>query len=91
MYTPLLPDAGVPVRSAVPSPLSVNVMPAGSRPCSVSAAVGVPVVVTVKSSTDPSVNVVLSPEVMTGGPSTVSVNVWVASLPTPLAAVMVIG
>jgi hypothetical protein len=35
-----VPDAGVPARVAVPSPLSVNVTPDGSAPDFDSAAVG---------------------------------------------------
>ena len=42
-----MPAAGVPARVAVPSPLSTKVTPVGSAPVSLSAAVGVPVVVTV--------------------------------------------
>src|ERR1022692_3637779 len=88
---PLLPAAGEPARVAVPSPLSVKVTPLGRLPDSDSAAVGVPVEVTVKVPDDPSVKVVLSPEVMAGGPSTVRVKDWLASGLTPLEAVMVIG
>ena len=42
------PAAGVPARVAVPLPLSTKVTPAGRRPVSLRAAVGKPVVVTVK-------------------------------------------
>ena len=84
-------DVGVPASVAVPSPLSTRVTPAGSEPVSVMAAVGSPVEVTVKVPADPVVKVVLAPLVMAGAASTVSVNDWVASEPTPLLAVMVIG
>ena len=47
--------------------------------------------VTVKVPAVPSVKVVVVAEVMAGAASTVRVKVWVASGPTPLEAVMVIG
>ncbi len=50
-----------------------------------------PLVVTVKVPADPSVKVVLLPEVMAGGPSTVRVKDWLASGLTPLVAPMVRG
>ena len=83
--------AAVPERVAVPSPLSVNVTPEGRLPVSLSEAVGLPVEVTVKVPADPAVKVVLEPLVMAGAALTVRVNDWVASEPTPLLAVMVIG
>jgi len=76
---------------AVPSPLSTKVTPLGRPPVSDSAGTGVPVVVTVMMPADPSVKVVLSPEVMVGAPSTVRVNDCVASGLTPLEAVMLSG
>ena len=59
-----------------------------------SAAVGVPVVVTVNVPAVPTANVVAPALVMTGAAAagfTVSVKLWVAFGPTPLAAVIVIG
>ena len=87
-------DVGVPANVAVPSPLSTRVTPPGSEPVSVMAGVGLPVEVTVKVPADPAVKVVLAPLVMagaTGAGLTVSVKDWVASEPTPLLAVMVMG
>ena len=46
--------------------------------------------VTVKDPAEPVVKVVVSAEVMAGASFTVSVNGWVASLPIPLFAPMVI-
>ena len=48
-----MPAAGVPASVAVPLPLLVNVTPEGSVPVSTSAAVGKPVVVTVKAAGEP--------------------------------------
>ena len=49
-------------------------------------------VVTVKEPAVPTVNVVVARRlVMAGAWSTVRVKLWVASVPTPLVAVMVIG
>ena len=78
----------------MPLPLSVKVTPEGSVPVSVSAAVGLPVVVTVNVPAVPTVNVVALALVMAGAVGaafTVSVKLWVAFGPTPLAAVIVIG
>ena len=50
---------------------------------------GRPVEVTVKVPADPSVKVVLSPEVMAGAASTVRVKDWLAFGLTPLRAPMV--
>ena len=86
-----MPAAGVPVRVAVPSPLSTKLTPVGRVPDSDSVAVGLPVEVTVKVPALPSVNVALEPEVMAAAASTVRVKDWVAGLPTPLSAVMVSG
>jgi hypothetical protein len=74
--------------------LSTNVTPLGSAPVSVSDGVGVPVVVTIKLPAVPTVNVVLLALVMAGatcGAFTVNVKLWLAGLPTPLLAVIVIG
>ena len=57
----------VPASVAVPSPLAVNVTPAGKTPLSVSEGAGEPVVVTVKEPGEFVVKVVLEPEVMAGG------------------------
>ena len=56
----------VPLRVAVPLPLSWNAMPLGSEPDSVSVGVGVPVAVTVKLPAVPAVNVVPLALVMEG-------------------------
>ena len=70
----------------MPSPLSTKVTPAGRAPFSEMAAAGKPVVVTVKVPWLPTVKVVLVPEVMAAGWSTVSVKDCVAVPPTPLFA-----
>ena len=57
-YVPLVPAAGVPVRLAVPSPLSVNVTPDGSAPDSAKLGVGKPEPSTVNEPRPPTVNVV---------------------------------
>src|SRR4051812_24621670 len=77
---------------AVPLWLSVNVMPLGSAPVSVSVvAVGYPAaVVTVKLWPARSeVKVAVLALVMVGGALTVSVKLWVALVLAPLLAVMV--
>ena len=86
-----MPAAGVPLSVAVPLPLLTNVTPLGSVPVCVSDGVGVPVVVTVKLPAVPTVNVVLLALVIAGAWFTVKVKLWLAGLPTPLLAVMVIG
>jgi hypothetical protein len=48
-YTPFVPLLAMPLKLAVPSPLSVKVRPAGSAPDSMSTGVDLPVVVNVKS------------------------------------------
>ena len=91
---PADPDAGVPARVAVPSPLSVKVTPVGSAPDSVSFATGLPVLVTVNDPAVPTVNVAELPLVMAGAVGaalTVSVKLWLASGLTPLDALIVIG
>ena len=90
-YVPPLPDAGVPLNVPVPFPLSLNVTPLGSAPVSVSVGVGAPVVVTVKLPAVPTVNVVVFALVTAGTWFTFSVKLWLAVVPTPLLAVMVIG
>jgi hypothetical protein len=85
-----VPDAGVPDSVPVPSPLSTNVTPEGSEPVTLSAGVGVPTVVTVKLPVDPTVKVVLLPEVMATPRSIVSVKDWVVD-PAELVAVKVMG
>ena len=82
---------GVPATVAVPSPLSVKVKPAGNVPVSVMAAVGEPVVVTVKVPAEPIVNCAWFALVIAGGCWTVMVRVWVAFGLIPLLAVTVIG
>jgi hypothetical protein len=65
-YVPGVPDAGVSVSVPVPFPLSLNVTPLGSAPVSLSEGVGLPVVVTVKLASVPTVNVVLLALVIVG-------------------------
>ncbi len=85
-YGPAVPAAGVPASVAVPLRLSVKVTPLGSAPLSVSAAVGLPAVVTVKVPALPTVKVALFTEVMEAGVSTVTEKVaaWVAVVPVPV-------
>ena len=90
-YLPAVPAAGVPLSVAVPFPLLTNVTPLGSAPVSVTDGVGVPVVVTVKLPAVPTVNVVLLALVIAGAWFTVRVKLWLAGVPTPLLAVIVIG
>ncbi len=52
-YTPAAAFLGVPEIVAVPSPLSVNLTPEGSRPVLVILGAGAPVVVTVKENRAP--------------------------------------
>ncbi len=54
-----MPNAGVPLKVAVPFPLSTKDTPLGNAPDSLRLAVGNPVVVTVKLPRLPSVKVVL--------------------------------
>ena len=89
-----MPAAGVPASVAVPLPLSVNVTPDGSAPDSVTAATGLPVVITENDPCVPAVKAAALPLVMAGAVGaalTVRVKLWVASGLTPLAAVTVIG
>jgi hypothetical protein len=81
-YVPPAPGAGVPVRVAVPLPLSLKVTPAGSVPDSDRVGAGNPVVVTWKDpggGAVPTVNVVWSELVIDGavvaGLTTVKVTV----------------
>ena len=90
-YAPAVSGAGVPLRVAVPSPLSVNVTPEGRVPDSANDGVGEPVAVTVNVPADPVVNVVDAADVMAGAWSTVRTKFWLTDGPTPLAAVMVMG
>ena len=80
-------EAGVPLRVAVPLPLSMNITPVGRLPDSVKEATGNPAVVTENHPVDPVVNVVVLPEVMASPWSMVRVKLWVALVPMPLAAV----
>lgn len=57
-YVPPLPEAGVPLRVAVPLPLSLKVTPLGSAPVSATDGVGKPVVSTVNDAEAPTLNVV---------------------------------
>jgi hypothetical protein len=85
---PPVPAAGVPARIPV---AGVNVTPVGSAPVSLSVGVGIPVAVTVNVPAVPAVNIVLLALVITVAGFTVSVKLCVASVPTPLLAVNVIG
>jgi hypothetical protein len=94
VYVPPVPAPGVPLRVAVPFPLSVKATPIGSVPDSLRLGAGKPVVVTEKVPTAPTVKVVPLALVMAGGwPSwlTVRVKLCVAVVPTPLLAVNVIA
>ena len=75
-----------PGQGGVPSPLLTKVTPVGSGPISERAAVGLPVVVTVKVPGGPTVNVWLVAEVMAGAASTVRANDWEAAGLMPLVA-----
>jgi hypothetical protein len=87
-YVPPVPASGVPEITPV---VKSNVTPPGSGPASVNVGAGKPVAVTVKLPSEPTVNVVAAALVIAGASLTVSVNDWVASLPTPFDAVNVIG
>jgi hypothetical protein len=63
----------VPAIVAVPLPLSVNVIPAGRVPDSVSAGLGAPVVLTVKLNGAPTIDVAEFALVMAGAVFSVSV------------------
>jgi hypothetical protein len=65
-YVPPLPEAGVPLRVAVPLPLSLKVTPLGRAPVSVNDGDGKPVVNTVNDAEAPVLNVVLLGLVMAG-------------------------
>jgi hypothetical protein len=69
----------------------LNVTPVGNVPVSLNVGLGVPVAVTVKVPTVPTVKVVLFALVITGAVFTVSVKLCVAAVPTPLLAVNVRG
>ena len=72
--TPVLPAAAVPASVAVPSPLSVKLMPTGSAPISLIVGTGKPVVVMLNDADEPAVMVSLAALVMAGASSTSSVN-----------------
>src|SRR5262245_19917678 len=78
----------VPPRSLVPV---LNVMPAGSPPVCETVGAGTPVVVTVKLSAVPTVNVSLVTLVIDGGALTATVKFCVAFGSTPLVAMSVTG
>ena len=63
---PVVPAPGVPAMEAVPLPLSVKLTPLGSDPVLLSAAVGLPVVVTLKVLFTPTVYVTLLALVIAG-------------------------
>ena len=74
----MLPTAAVPVRMAVPSPLSVKLTPDGSAPDSVMVEVGLPVVLTGNVPRVPAVNVAELSLVIAGACSMVMVSVCCA-------------
>ena len=86
----------MPLRVAVPSPLSVKVTPAGSRwpvvlkmwAAVIGVGVGLPVVVTVNVPAWPTVNAVRPALVMAASWLTVRVRICVARLPALSSAVM---
>jgi hypothetical protein len=83
----------VPDRVAVPSPLSVRLMPDGRVPVSPIDGMGAPVVVTVKVPADPSEKLVLLGDVMAGADVagvTVSEKVveWVVDEPVPVTVMV---
>jgi hypothetical protein len=86
--TPAVPALGVPLSNPVPV---LKVIPDGSDPDSDRVGAGVPVSVTVKDPGIPTVKVALLALVMAGAWSTVRVKFCVASVPTPLCAVIVSG
>ena len=71
---PPLPAVDVPARVAVPSPLSVKVIPAGSAPVSVTEEAGSPVVVTVEVNGVPTVEVAAAALMMVGATCSVTTN-----------------
>ena len=83
-----MPAAGVPPSTPLEG---LKVTPLGNVPASLSVGVGEPVAVTVNEPAVPAEKVVLLALVMAGPWFTVSVKFWVASVPTPLCAVKVIG
>ena len=93
-YDPPIFAAGVPLKVAVPLPLSTNVTPVGNAPASLSAGFGLPVVVTVNVPAMPTVKVVVAALVIVGATGvglTVRVKDWVALGAMPLFAVIVKG
>ena len=85
---PAVPAAGVPASTPV---AAVKLTPEGNAPDSDSVGAGRPVAVTVKEPREPRTKVALLALVMAGAWFTVSVKLCVASAPTPLLAVIVIG
>ena len=77
-----------PPNVAVPLPLSVKVIPAGSCPSSASVGVGVPVAVTVKSTGSRSSNCTKPALVMTGATVVVSARAAAGEATMSPAAVM---
>jgi len=83
---------GVPASVAVPSPLSTKVTLLGSAaPVSLKVGVGVPEVVTVKLPALPTRKSVWLALVICRLGWTTSVKLWLASVPTPLLALIVMG
>src|SRR5579871_5606679 len=81
---PLLPAAGVPLRTPV---VALKLTPLGSVPNSFQVGAGKPVSVRLKLPAEPTVNAALLALVMAGACLMVSVKFCVAELPTPLLAV----
>ena len=73
----------------MPFPLSANVTPLGREPVSVSDGVGVPVAVTANVPATPTASVAVLALVIAGARLTVNVNPWLAAVPIPLLAVIV--
>ena len=87
-YEPEVPNAGTPESVAVPLPLSTKNTPAGSTPVSLSTAVGLAVVVTLKVLVWPMPNVVLEALLMVGDCLNVNVNCCTVCDDGPLLAFM---
>ena len=93
VYVPSSPEIGVPLKVAVPSPLSTKVTLPGNEGALVAVmvdTVGTPLVVTVNVPKLPTLKAVLSGLVIAGDTFTVNVKDCIASGVMPLLAVTVI-